>query len=57
MPGLCILVNKWTKRKPKEFLINVLWYRFDDKNYKWIDMQIDQDMVINSDTFNKEWIS
>lgn len=55
MPGMCILIKKWTKRAPKEFLINVDWYRFDDKNFKWADMGIEQDMVINSDTFEKEW--
>lgn len=55
MPGLCILIHKWTKRKPKEFLVNVNWYRFEDKQFKWIDMNIEQDMVLNSDTFDKEW--
>jgi len=55
MPGMCILIKKWTKRSTKEYLINVDWYRFDDINYKWTDMDIEQDMVVNTDTFEKEW--
>lgn len=55
MRGMCILIKKWTKRSPKEYLINVDWYRFDDENFKWADMGIEQDFVVNSDSFNSEW--
>jgi hypothetical protein len=55
MPGLCVLIHKYTKRAPKEFMINVNWFRYDDKTFKWLDMNIDQDMIVNHDTFNKEW--
>lgn len=55
MYGLGIKILKFTRRKDNEFLLTVDWYRKEDKTHKWMSMDVEQEMVVNTDTFEKEW--
>lgn len=51
-PGMAIFIKKITKRGPKEFLLNVDWQQ---KNNIWKSIGINQDIVVNTDDFDKRW--
>lgn len=53
--GMVVFVNKVSKRNKDQFVMNVDWFRKDDTTGKFISMDINQDVVIDRNTFNKEW--
>lgn len=53
--NMAIYLNTFTRRDKKEYVLNVDWYRFDDTLKKYVTLGIQQDMVVNTDTFDSEW--